>query len=258
MEDLRKEINKLERLLKEANEYLKKPMNGKLRCINCHGHYQYYVDGKYLPKKDREIAVAIAKTDYYRKATPLLKKMIRSLKQIETMQDWQKYDDLYEKACESKKSLLADLSFKSIADLIRNFEQQSNPETDSKYEITSEFYTMKGERVRSKSEVIIADILASYNLPYKYELPLNLISETHIVTLHPDFTVINPKTGKQVYIEHFGMMSNPEYAANSIDKILLYSRNGLLLGSELLVFFETEAKPLNTRIVRDYIERYLL
>ena len=34
------------------------------------------------------------------------------------------------------------------------------------------FFTMKGERVRSKSEQLIADHLAAKGIPYKYECPL--------------------------------------------------------------------------------------
>ena len=40
----------------------------------------------------------------------------------------------------------------------------------------------KNERVRSKSEKIIADMLYHKNIPYKYECPINLkaVSYTHL------------------------------------------------------------------------------
>ena len=38
----------------------------------------------------------------------------------------------------------------------------------------TEFYTRKGERVRSKSELIIAEELQRYQVPYLYEKPLEL------------------------------------------------------------------------------------
>lgn len=38
---------------------------------------------------------------------------------------------------------------------------------------TMEIYTQKGERVRSKSEKILADYFYYNNISYKYECPLN-------------------------------------------------------------------------------------
>ena len=51
--------------------------------------------------------------------------------------------------------------------------------------------TMRGEAVRSKSEVIIADHLANRGLVYRYEAPLTLGGETRF----PDFTVEDSDTG---------------------------------------------------------------
>lgn len=55
----------------------------------------------------------------------------------------------------------------------------------------------KGERVRSRAEVILADSLAAHCIPYRYEKTLT-IGRHHY---YPDFTVINPLSGKTVYIE---------------------------------------------------------
>lgn len=65
-------------------------------------------------------------------------------------------------------------------------------------ESTSEFYTAKGEKVRSKSEVIIADVLSREGIPYRYEYPLYLKG---IGKVHPDFTVLNVKQRKEIYWE---------------------------------------------------------
>ncbi|TOI85635.1 hypothetical protein CGI50_24830, partial [Vibrio parahaemolyticus] len=45
--------------------------------------------------------------------------------------------------------------------------------------------TIRGEMVRSKSEVIVANILAMMNIEYFYEKPLNVRGKTYI----PDFTL---------------------------------------------------------------------
>jgi len=63
-------------------------------------------------------------------------------------------------------------------------------------EIIEEFERI--ERVRSKSEKIIADELYRCNIPYKYEMPIQLKSQNKIVTVYPDFTVMNKCTGKNI------------------------------------------------------------
>ena len=62
-------------------------------------------------------------------------------------------------------------------------------------EDNTEYYTYKGERVRSKSEMIIANELFRNNIPYKYELPIELENWNKKVTIYPDFTVLNKRTG---------------------------------------------------------------
>ena len=79
----------------------------------------------------------------------------------------------------------------------------------------SSFYTDKGERVRSKSEVIIANALHRNKIPYRYEYPLQL-SNGKIV--YPDFTVLNLKTRKEYIWEHFGMLDDPHYRETMLNK----------------------------------------
>lgn len=64
-------------------------------------------------------------------------------------------------------------------------------------------------------------------------------------TIYPDFTVLNIKTRKTLYYEHFGMMDNPEYCKNALEKIEIYESNGIHLGEELFVTFESSLRPLS-------------
>ena len=50
------------------------------------------------------------------------------------------------------------------------------------------YITEKGERVRSKSEINIANTLFKMNVPYKYECPLELANG---IIIHPDFTLLD-------------------------------------------------------------------
>ncbi|MBQ9589225.1 MAG: hypothetical protein IJR29_03460 [Butyrivibrio sp.] len=114
--------------------------------------------------------------------------------------------------------------------------------------------TENGERVRSKSEKILADFFYRNNIPYKYEKPLSL-SGYGIV--YPDFTFLSRKLRKEIYWEHEGMMDKPEYSIKAVKKLNSYQKNGILPGERLILAFETEQDVLNTRIVSELADKYL-
>jgi len=53
------------------------------------------------------------------------------------------------------------------------------------------------------------------------------------------------------------MMDKTSYYENAIQKIDTYERNGFLLGENLLITHETSLSPLNTQVLKNYIETYL-
>ncbi|WP_127165961.1 RecQ family ATP-dependent DNA helicase [Veillonella sp. CHU732] len=82
------------------------------------------------------------------------------------------------------------------------------------------YTTADGNRVRSKSEVIICNLLASAGITYKYEEPL-LYGDGERIS--PDFTIYLPD-GSIRYWEHLGMLGNEEYDARWADKLQIYER----------------------------------
>ena len=60
----------------------------------------------------------------------------------------------------------------------------------------TEYYTDNDERVRSKSEIIIANMLKTLNIPYKYECPLKLGN----IIVYPDFTVLDVNLSDQDFV----------------------------------------------------------
>lgn len=93
--------------------------------------------------------------------------------------------------------------------------------------------TKNGERVRSKSEVIIANALSDAGIEYVYEKPLKLFDKT----IHPDFT-ITLSDGTECYWEHCGMMSIEKYKQNWEKKKNLYEQNGIEEGDRLFATYE--------------------
>lgn len=88
--------------------------------------------------------------------------------------------------------------------------------------------TARGEFVRSKSEVIIANHLhrPPNNLPaidYLYEKPLTMSDKTR----YPDFTIEDEETGLTYYWEHCGMLHVPEYERRWEEKLEWYRQNDI-------------------------------
>jgi hypothetical protein len=78
--------------------------------------------------------------------------------------------------------------------------------------------TVRGELVRSKSEVIIANMLHERGLDYAYERRLVHDGEVR----YPDFLIDDPDTGLTVYWEHLGLLHNPDYRARWERKLAWY------------------------------------
>lgn len=111
-------------------------------------------------------------------------------------------------------------------------------------------FTIKGERVRSKSEEIIANALFSKGIPYRYECPVKLENG---VVVHPDFTILDVRTRREVFLEHLGKVDDPGYVNRNMWKFREYEQSGINLGKNLLVTYESTKDPLNTKIVEEFI-----
>lgn len=81
--------------------------------------------------------------------------------------------------------------------------------------------TIRGEMVRSKSEVIVANILDKMKIEYFYEEPLNVSNKTYI----PDFTL--RYQGKTGYLEHLGMLRDKAYKKHWDEKRANYESVGI-------------------------------
>lgn len=124
-------------------------------------------------------------------------------------------------------------------------------ETNTHHYENEIFYeSKKGDLVRSRAELFIADMLFSMKISYRYECKLDLNDGI----IFPNFTIMHPENGEIFFLEYFGMMSNPTYAQACIRKINRYANNGICLGDKLLAAFESAEQPLNTVALRKMIE----
>ena len=85
--------------------------------------------------------------------------------------------------------------------------------------------TRRGEAVRSKSEVVIADLLYSLKLDYRYEKELVAPDGSRRL---PDFTIDDPASGLKVFWEHLGMLDRRTYRDKWEQKLVWYRSHGIL------------------------------
>ncbi|MDD7732406.1 MAG: hypothetical protein PT957_01490 [Firmicutes bacterium] len=162
-------------------------------------------------------------------------------------------DEVYFKICPEKRELIH-----PVQDTLEKKLQDWKSQSYQKLPFRSNdavIYTDNKERVRSKSEKIIADLLMKNGITYKYECPLVLKDG---VVFYPDFTFFNPYTGEEIYWEHHGLMGDEDYTKRTIEKIRTYEKNGIGLGRRLLVTFEGGNLALDYDRVKDLIRDSLL
>jgi len=81
--------------------------------------------------------------------------------------------------------------------------------------------TVRGEMVRSKSELVIANHLHGEGIEYQYERPLERNGDRKL----PDFTYVSP-AGDEIVREHLGLLHQADYAHAWESKKKWYSANG--------------------------------
>ena len=115
------------------------------------------------------------------------------------------------------------------------------------------FRNSLGEYFRSKSEVLISEILYAMGIPYHYEKHLTIGGETK----YPDFTILRGGPGKDKYIEYFGMMDKNDYFIRNKDKINWYLNHQIIPNDRILFLYENTTSGLDTLCVQKQIETFL-
>lgn len=269
--DVEEEIIRLEKLLETIHLFLENSPEGCLKWQYRNGKLYYYhqhmkiEDEKtckwtreYIKKEKAELATVLAEKQYYIMIKPILEKQLQEMKRFIHLFPQNKTEEIYDSLCEERRNLFVpvNLEVKKIqkAWLDEKYEQASMYSEHLKYE------TEQGEVVRSKSELIIANLLYQNknHLLYKYERPLEVKADGKIKIIYPDFSILNIHTGKIKYWEHAGKMDNPCYADEFVKKFNTYSANGLLPGRDVLLTFETSEYPLDIKNVKRIVNEELL
>ena len=270
---IEKRLAELQNLLFTKKKSYEKAPQGRIRISQNGGHPEYYLvtergslRGKYLPHSQKTLTRQLAQKDYDARLIKLLQKEISALQNyMKQTSNGRAIPELYDSLCPARRSLItpAILTNEQYAARWQDVSWTGRPfASDAPY-----ICTARGERVRSKSEVIIADTLFRYNIPYRYEFPITLkrINPDDIrrdfgssITLYPDFLCLNTRTRTEFYWEHFGLMDSTEYSNNAAGKLRLYTENGILAGRNLIITMETQTEPPSIKALEKLIEEFLL
>lgn len=262
-------------LKKVSDEIIKLPI-GSLYCSKQgsikHFYYSHYINGhrqkKYLNPKKTEQAQLIS--DLKRKRFLLGCKKVLEGNVVALRACLLKYEEFDPTKISSRMAA----TYENIKDVARpqqgpagsenqqdqqDQQDQKDPETRQDldwqhspypraemHEDSLKHETIGGLKVRSKSEALIAFALELAHVPFHYEETLEIEGKKTA----PDFTILHPVTGERVYWEHFGMMDDSAYATETFRKLILYGRNGIMPGKNLIYTMETVANPLSIQAIQ--------
>ena len=114
--------------------------------------------------------------------------------------------------------------------------------------------TLKGDLVRSKSEVIIANMLYEEGIEYEYEKELDLGEDGIRI---PDFTIEDAESGLCFYWEHCGMLGNERYSKKWNEKKEIYKRHDIVEGENLIVSKDALNGSIDSAEIKALIDKYL-
>lgn len=248
--------NWLKEEIQELSVRLRDAPQGCLRIVCKHGNDVYYhVLGKtmYIPKNQKDYAMRLAQSEYDKK---MLLKLERQLSGVEKLLLLMQKNDLiipYAKMNLRRKALINPVVIDD-AEYVRRWKAVSYVSKEFSEE-APELYSASGIRVRSKSEVMIADVLTRFGIPFRYEFPLEMKSG---VVFYPDFFCLDMKNRREIVWEHFGMMDDSDYVQGAIFKQNEYVPSGWIPGKNLIFTMETVEKPLSSKYIEKIVRGLFL
>lgn len=280
---LKQEKETLGQLIEEIKKELGQVPEGYVRISKHRKGLQFYhiqdskhKNGKYIPVKEKGKALSLVKKQYYKHLLDAAVKQYQVIDSFLKNYDVAALQKAFLSTSPIRQSLLISsmlpdpdsgsssnrishipdsLLYAALPDaLFAEIWEKQIYERKPFLEDAPIHYTRKKERVRSKSEVLIADALYKYGIPYRYECPLRLGKDV----IHPDFTILRPEDRKILYWEHLGAMDEAGYARTALQRIEEYKRNGIFPGDQLILTSETSRMPLNFTMIERTIGHYIL
>ena len=249
----------LNNVLEKCDMSLKKAPKGRLKVYRKGNHAYYSVrerknsgHSKYIRRSDNKLAQRIAQRDYDESVKKSVEQELGAITSFEKKAPGRSFESIFENLNPDRKLLITPYHIpdKEYVEswMSKIYKCKSFSENDP------EHYTNKNERVRSKSEVIIANRLNDLNIPYKYEYPIRVDG----ILYHPDFAILKMPERKVIYWEHLGKMHDPDYVLRNMKRLISFEKAGIFLGDNLIITMESENDPLNQGQIDSVINHYFL
>lgn len=250
----------LRKAIEKANREREPYPDGHLRITTSNDKPRYYLitkrgdtNGKYITRENRSIIPQLAKKDYNQQFLTEATKELERLEQAIAWFSISNADLSYQKLSDKRQDLISPYI---MTDKLYAKTWQSQKIKPCSYMPDKLVYeTKRGEMVRSKSEALIANTLYDLKLPYFYEKSLQLKNG---IVRYPDFTILHTKKREEFYLEHFGLLDDEAYLYNNLHKLDEYRENGIFLGKNLLITYETTESPLDIRGIKGMLRNIFL
>ncbi len=217
---LQKRIAFLEAVIDEKTNDLTGAPSGSLRCSMVSGRERYYhvtpltgSDGSYIRRKDMHMAHMLAQKEYDRKVLDAARCELDMIRKAEIIVETGSAETVYSRLPACRRELVEPVILRK--DRIAETWMDRSYVRKGFLDDAPDYITRNGERVRSKSEILIADALSERGIPYYYEYPLFL---PEVGLIHPDFLVLSDD-GDEIIWEHLGLMDDPVYIAAALRRI---------------------------------------
>ena len=246
----------LESLSADIAKKLKYSPQGKLRVSNNKGIPRYYhilnskdTCGNYIPIGKQELACQLAQKDYMQRLYQKVEDELKDIEEYLSRYGENYLENVYSDMNEYRRNIVIPMAIPDIM-FIKQWEREHYT-TNPYYPEERVYSTKKDELVRSKSEVLLADMYYELGIPYRYEALLLLRNGK---VRYPDFTLLKTRTREIVYHEHFGLMDDEEYRHSCFVKLDEYRKNGIYMGKNLIITYEAEGCYLNIKEIRSMMQ----
>lgn len=258
---IRQEIKRQERILKEHTSFIDSAPEGHLNARNRKAGVRYYCRYRYKKSGqvyDKEVslqdnpkllnvltqkAISVEIIMRCEKNLKVLKQMLRKYESIDIRDVAEALDPRF-------LPLIDDKNYYMAHDWLQG-SYLKNPDPYG----NNVHLSARGDLVASKTEVIIADKLFHYGIPYRHDCAFP-VPYSPGMYYYPDFTIELPN-GELIWWEHLGLMSNVNYAEHTGEKLAHYHNNGAVIGRNLILTADDRHGGCDSgaidRIIKDYI-----
>lgn len=248
--EAKRRYKELEYILSVLDERLRMAPSGKIHIVKTKSKPQYYlrkdakdVSGEYISKREVSRIMIFLQKYYDEKVSKLINEELLNMKHFISKTDGiaDRIKSLYSDMPEEMKKMIQPVDMTDLDYERKWLEVPYVGKVINKN--VAVLKTDRGEIVRSKSELNIANELNKHGIPYRYECPLKLNNGEII---YPDFTILMVRKRKVIYWEHRGMMDDREYANYAVKRTKEMEKSGICLWSNLIQTEETSGNVLGT------------